>query len=83
MIESGLMAQLLEMTAPACGLGLCQIGDIHFEPIKALFDLDASQVLLHSMLGGTPALHPETERRVPETPSLRSPAPAERDEGEI
>jgi hypothetical protein len=51
-IEAGLMAQLLETSAPACGIGLCQIGDLDFKRIRDLFALDQSHVLVHSLLGG-------------------------------
>jgi SagB-type dehydrogenase family enzyme len=51
-IEAGLMAQLLEMTAPACGLGLCQIGVMDFARVREWFRLEESHVLVHSLLGG-------------------------------
>ncbi|MFZ6027918.1 MAG: non-ribosomal peptide synthetase [Chloroflexota bacterium] len=51
-VEAGLMAQQLELTAPTCRLGLCQIGDLEFEPLRALLALDESHVLIHSLLGG-------------------------------
>lgn len=52
MIEAGLMTQLLEMTAPAYQIGLCQIGDMDFDAIGKLFDLEESHILLHSLVGG-------------------------------
>ena len=51
-IEAGLMSQLLETSAPACGIGLCQIGNLDFKRIQDLFELDQSHVLVHSLLGG-------------------------------
>jgi hypothetical protein len=51
-IEAGLMTQLLEMSAPACELGLCQIGSLGFDRISEFFDLEESHVLLHSLVGG-------------------------------
>jgi amino acid adenylation domain-containing protein len=51
-LEAGLMAQLLEMTAPACQIGLCQIGSVEFERVRHLFVLNDGHVLVHSMLGG-------------------------------
>jgi thioester reductase-like protein len=51
-LESGLMAQLLEMAAANAGLGLCQTGDLDFAPIKNLFALGDSHVLVHSLMGG-------------------------------
>jgi amino acid adenylation domain-containing protein len=51
-LEAGAMCQLLEMSAPACGIGLCQIGSLDFEQIRHLFLLDESHVFLHCLLGG-------------------------------
>jgi amino acid adenylation domain-containing protein len=51
-IEAGLMAQLLETSAPGYGIGLCQIGTLEFERIRDLFALEESHVYLHCMLGG-------------------------------
>ena len=51
-IEAGLMAQLLETSAPSYGIGLCQIGGLDFERIRGSFDLEASHLLVHSLLGG-------------------------------
>lgn len=51
-IEAGMMTQLLEMSAPASGIGLCQIGIMEFESIRRLFELEDSQRLLHSLVGG-------------------------------
>jgi hypothetical protein len=46
------MSHLLECAGPACGLGLCQIGSVDFDRIRALFDLGDHHVLIHSLLGG-------------------------------
>ncbi len=54
-LEAGLITQLLETEAPACGLGLCQIGAIDFPKIRELFALDPTHVLVHSLLGGAVA----------------------------
>ncbi|HWP45362.1 MAG TPA: SagB family peptide dehydrogenase, partial [Blastocatellia bacterium] len=51
-IEAGLMTQLLEMTAPANGIGLCQIGGVDFGRIQHLFSLEESHALIHSLVGG-------------------------------
>jgi amino acid adenylation domain-containing protein len=51
-IEAGLIAQLLEMTAPSCQIGLCQIGTLDFESIRAAFALEESDIFLHALLGG-------------------------------
>lgn len=51
-IEAGAIAQLLETSAPAYQLGLCQIGSLEFEQIRPFFKLGESCVLAHSLLGG-------------------------------
>jgi len=51
-IEAGLMSQILEMMAPSCGLGLCQIGEVEFDKIRTYFGLTDDHVLIHSLLGG-------------------------------
>jgi SagB-type dehydrogenase family enzyme len=51
-LEAGVMAHLLEDSAPKCGIGLCQIGSLEFERIRPLFELERSHVLIHSLLGG-------------------------------
>jgi pyochelin synthetase len=51
-LEAGIMAHLLEMSAPACQIGLCQIGAIDFARIRGLFKLEESHVFIHSLLGG-------------------------------
>ncbi len=54
-LEAGIMAHLLEMEATKRGLGLCQIGSVDFGRIRELFDLDDTDVLVHSLVGGLPA----------------------------
>jgi acyl carrier protein len=39
-------------TAPKEKLGLCPIGILEFEPLRDLFQLESSQILLHSFVGG-------------------------------
>jgi amino acid adenylation domain-containing protein len=51
-LEAGAMTHLLETSAAACGLGLCQIGDLDFAAIRHLFDLGEQHALLHSLVGG-------------------------------
>lgn len=51
-LEAGLMSQLLEMSGPACHIGLCQIGSLDFERIRHLFLLEESHLFLHCLLGG-------------------------------
>lgn len=52
LVEAGAMAQLLRLQAPSCGIGLCGIGELDFEPVRAWADLDADQQCLYAMLGG-------------------------------
>jgi amino acid adenylation domain-containing protein len=51
-LEAGYLGQLLMMTAPACGLGLCPVGIMNFDLVRQHFALDESHVLVHSLLGG-------------------------------
>jgi SagB-type dehydrogenase family enzyme len=51
-VEAGLIAQLLETSAPACDIGLCQVGGLHFEKIRDLFALEKTHVFVHALLGG-------------------------------
>ena len=51
-LEAGLMTQLLEMSAPAAGIGLCQIGDLDFDRVRPWLALDADHELLHALTGG-------------------------------
>jgi epothilone synthetase B len=52
MLEAGIMSQLLEVSAPAHQMGLCQIGAFDFDPVRHWFALEDSHVYLHSLLGG-------------------------------
>jgi acyl carrier protein len=58
MIEAGLMAQLLEMEAPACGVGLCQVGVVESDALWELFDLDDGHLLVHGLVGGGTTARP-------------------------
>jgi amino acid adenylation domain-containing protein len=51
-LEAGLVAQLLEMTAGASGVALCQIGGVDFAGLDGRFALDPSHVLMHVIVGG-------------------------------
>jgi len=82
MIEAGLITQLLETEAPRHGIGLCQIGWMDFDRIRAHFLLDNGHRLVHSLVGG-PLPHPVAESgaadgRIPAL-SIRP----DREEGEI
>ncbi|HSS78499.1 MAG TPA: amino acid adenylation domain-containing protein, partial [Thermoanaerobaculia bacterium] len=52
LLEAGAMCQLLMTVAPDLRLGLCPIGNLAFERIRARFDLHDDDVLLHSLVGG-------------------------------
>jgi amino acid adenylation domain-containing protein len=60
LLEAGLITQLLEMTAPAFGLGLCQIGQLAADRVLPHLALDPDHELLHSLAGG-PAAGPADE----------------------
>ena len=48
LLEAGYMSQLLMMHAAEMGqIGLCPIGDMKFEPIRNLFELEENNVILH------------------------------------
>ncbi|MEE8524254.1 MAG: amino acid adenylation domain-containing protein [Thermoanaerobaculia bacterium] len=56
-LEAGYMSQVLMTSAPACGVGLCPIGNLDLRAVdetavRDLFDLDDGHVLVHSLLGG-------------------------------
>jgi SagB-type dehydrogenase family enzyme len=51
-IEAGLMSQLLEMVGQDHHIGLCQIGTLDFSQIRPLFDLEETDELIHSLVGG-------------------------------
>jgi len=52
LLEAGYMSQLLMMEVPEYDLGLCPIGGMNFEPLRAEFGLSDSQEMVHSFLGG-------------------------------
>jgi pyochelin synthetase len=52
LLEAGGMAQLLMSVAPACGIGLCPVGQVDEDRIRRLFALDEDHELVHSLLGG-------------------------------
>ena len=52
LLQTGLMAQLLEENARATGLGVCQVGWLDFEKLRDSFDLGAGYEFLHAMVGG-------------------------------
>jgi len=52
-VEAGLMTQLMELTAPGLGLGLCQIGAVNDALVREALELSNHQVVLHSLLAGS------------------------------
>src|SRR5205807_1228682 len=55
LIEAGLMAQLLEITAAGAGLGLCQAGILgERDQLRDRLGLQPSCQVLHGLLGGRP-----------------------------
>jgi acyl carrier protein/nitroreductase len=61
LIEAGCMTQLLMACAPEHRIGVCPIGGMAFDHVRAAFDVDHDHVLLHSLLGG--ALLPSAAAR--------------------
>ena len=51
-LEAGHMGQVLMSFAPENKIALCPIGDVEFEPLRAMFDLDEDHVLMHLFVGG-------------------------------
>ncbi|MBP3196042.1 MAG: SagB family peptide dehydrogenase, partial [Butyrivibrio sp.] len=64
-IDTGIMAEQLVNISEMLGIGTCSIGNIDFEKISHLFNLNKNQVLLHSVecglkLDGNMCLEPLT-----------------------
>ncbi|MEU9802029.1 amino acid adenylation domain-containing protein [Streptomyces sp. NPDC051000] len=55
LLEAGAMAQLLRQRAADCRIGLCPIGDVHAEPLRAPLRLEEDQSVLHTLVGGLPS----------------------------
>jgi SagB-type dehydrogenase family enzyme len=53
-LEAGLMSQTLDVAAPACGLGLCQIGGADEAAVERLLGLEHGQRFIHASFGGLP-----------------------------
>jgi amino acid adenylation domain-containing protein len=69
-IEAGAMSQLLTMTAPALGLGVCGIGSVDRALLDPLLALGPSHRLVYSLVGGVPAAPAGTG------PAVTEPGPA-------
>lgn len=61
-LEAGHISQLLMTAAPSRGLGMCPVGEMDFDGIRAHFQLDDDQELLVSLWGGALSTH-DTRRR--------------------
>ena len=78
-LEAGHMTQLLEMSAPELGIGLCQIGGLETADFRELLQLNDEHLLLHGLLGGGIPDEAPAATSKPAPPDSAS----ERDEGEI
>jgi acyl carrier protein len=83
LLEAGYMSQHLMTAAPGSHIGLCPVGSLDFEQIRDFFRLEASHVLLHSLLGGRvdhthqavrPRSAPASSLAVPSHPALLRPS---------
>ena len=52
LIDTGIMVSTLTEVCEKLNLGLCSIGDMNFEKIRANFKLDKNQVFIHTVEGG-------------------------------
>ncbi|AUX48981.1 uncharacterized protein SOCE26_105260 [Sorangium cellulosum] len=52
LMEAGIIAHLLESSAPDHDLGLCQTGGLDFAPVARLFKLGPRHEHLHGLVGG-------------------------------
>ncbi|HEV8581211.1 MAG TPA: amino acid adenylation domain-containing protein [Thermoanaerobaculia bacterium] len=52
LLEAGTMSQLLMTVAPERQLGLCPVGTLFFDRVRALFSLEESHEFLHALVGG-------------------------------
>ena len=52
LIEAGLIAQLLEMEAGRCGIGLCQVSLDDTATLRQALELSDGHVVLHGLVGG-------------------------------
>jgi SagB-type dehydrogenase family enzyme len=52
LIEAGILMQLLESSAPLCGMGNCQIGSVDNDRLRELLKLGSTQEIIHSSVAG-------------------------------
>ncbi len=62
-IEAGLIAQLLEMEAPECEIGLCQVALGDTPALRDALRLTEHHLVLHGLVGGQRALDPDSDGR--------------------
>ncbi|MFE7242356.1 amino acid adenylation domain-containing protein [Streptomyces sp. NPDC057580] len=67
-LEAGYIGQLLTGAQAACGIGLCPVGSLNFDTIRAEFGLDEGHRLLHTFIGGTRTGH-ESHGAAPQYPA--------------
>lgn len=72
LIEAGYMGQLLADAGPAVDIGLCPIGALTFDPIRARFGLHEQHQLVHSLVAGRITEAQKSSWGILETPT---PAP--------
>ncbi|QNS09228.1 non-ribosomal peptide synthetase [Streptomyces xanthii] len=81
-IEAGHIAQLLLTGAPERGLGLCAVGEMDFDAVRADFGVDDGQELLLSLWGGALTEQARTRRAAlaptASAPSVPAARPADR-----
>ncbi|GAA3273799.1 hypothetical protein GCM10020218_018920 [Dactylosporangium vinaceum] len=53
LLEAGYLGQLLLLGQTACGVGLCPIGNVALDAVRAGFGLDERYVYLQAFLGGS------------------------------
>jgi epothilone synthetase B len=59
LLEAGYIGQTLMLSGAEHGIGICPIGAIDFEAVRASLHLDADQQFVHSMVGGLEAVDGE------------------------
>ncbi len=70
LLEAGYMGQLLMEEAALLELGLCAIGAVNPDRLPAALELGESRELLHSFVGGLPAVGEESEQVDPHSGTL-------------
>jgi len=63
LLEAGYMGQLLMTVAPDQDIGLCPVGGMDFDRVRPFFDLEASHILAHFLVGGLPDTEPRRTER--------------------